>query len=96
MKKTFKREMVKLQCDIELGGSTAQYLDWADRNISSSDFVDSLKKQLQYKAKTKPALMAKRSAVLMGLMFTEFPGNDRMLNCLCTAINQLNEEEAAK
>ena len=67
MKKTFKRGMVRLRCDIELGGSTTQYLEWADRNISSSDFVDSLKKQLQYKAKTKPALMAKRSAVLVSL-----------------------------
>ena len=82
---------VKLHCDIRFGGSTSQYLTYHSKHLSKGDFIDSIKKQLQFKAKTKPALMAKRSASLMGLIYDQFEGNQYMLDCLCIAIQELND-----
>ena len=64
--------MNRLTCNIQLGGSTKQYLTWCKRNLSYDRFEESLIKQLEYRAKTRPTKIARRLACLIGLIYEEF------------------------
>lgn len=66
-----------LTCDIRLGGSTKQYLEWCKRNLLEEDFVASLEASLLNRAKTRPAKLARRLGSLIGIIVTEYTGHER-------------------
>lgn len=78
-----------LTCDIKLGGSTSQYLDWSKRNLSRAEFIDSLVKALGYRSKTVPKKLARRFGCLIGIIYSEFNGDDYLLDCVIEAFNKL-------
>lgn len=78
-----------LTCDIKLGGSTYQYLDWGKRNLSRTEFITSLVKALGYKSKTVPKKLARRFGCLIGIIYSEFNGDDYLLDCVIEAFNTL-------
>lgn len=81
-----------ISCDIKLGGSTAQFLQWHGRNSDDREFIDAVKAALTYRAKTKPVKMANRAACLTGLAATTCSDVPRILDCVCAAINELKEQ----
>lgn len=84
--------MIRLQCDIQLGGSTAQYLSYNLRNSSKEQFIKGLEKSLSYRAKTKPFKMATRLAALIGLVYDEFNGDEYLLDVIITAFNNIKNK----
>lgn len=85
--------MKKLQCDIKLGGSTSQFLRWHSDNSSAEVFTSSVKDAITYRAKTKPALQARRAACLIGLIYDQFSGDEFMLDCVISAIASLDSKK---
>lgn len=85
--------MAVLRCDIQMGGSTTQYLAWHLRNSSDEAFIASLILSIRHRAKTKPQLQARRVGSLMGIALTYFKDEPRVLNCLCIAVNDLKVVE---
>lgn len=82
----------RLPCDIHLGGSTAQFLTWGKENLSKENFVESIKKALMYKAKTKPLLMSRRLACLIGLTYDKLKADPYLLDCIITAFYKVELE----
>lgn len=80
--------MQKLICDITLGGSTTQFLEWHKRNSNQDQFIYVLNKALYYRAKTKPVKLASRLGALIGLVYDQFEGDSYMLDCIITAFQQ--------
>ena len=81
-----------LLCDIQLGGSTKQYLEWNKKNRTESEFIGAIEKSLLHKAKTKPALMATRSAALIGVTYDLLDGDSYILDCICSAIRNIGKK----
>ena len=83
--------MQSLVCDINLGGSTYQYLDWSKRNLSKAAFVGALTKALSYRAKTRPKKLAKRFGCLIGIIYSEFNGDAYLLDCVIEAFHKVED-----
>ena len=81
--------MEMITCDIRLGGSTTQYLDWSKRNLTKEQFVDSLTRALSYRSKTTPKKLAKRFGCLIGLIYSEFNGDEYLLDCVIAAFHRI-------
>jgi len=83
--------MKKLICDIQLGGSTRQWVDYNERSLSDESLVANFKKAISYRAKTKPFKVAKRVGCLFGIIqgMSEGIKKERLLDCLIQAINEL-------
>ena len=85
--------MKRLICDIQLGGSTKQFLTWNKSNLSRSEFVETLKGALCYRAKTKPTKIARRMTALTGVILTDLQGEqDYYLDVLIEAFTELEKE----
>lgn len=80
--------MKKLICDIQLGGSTKQYLTWSKANLTREKFVNTLALALVSRAKTKPVRMAKRSAGLIGVVYDQLEGDEFYLDVIIEAIQK--------
>jgi len=83
--------MKKLHCDIQLGGSSSQYLKWNKTNSTKEEFIKSLTKQLTHNAKTIPSKYATRCASIMGIIYDKFNGDPYLLDVLITAIHNANK-----
>ena len=83
--------MKTLQCDIKLGGSTKQYLDYQRRNETYEQAVKNITKALVYKCKTVPATYGTRTAALIGLVYDQFGGDEYLLDMVIDAIHAANK-----
>ncbi len=81
----------RLPCDIHLGGSTAQFLTYGKRQLTQNQFIDSIKKALIHKAKSKPFVLARRFGCLIGLIYDKLEGDEYILNSVITAFYQLEQ-----
>lgn len=66
--------MKSLICDIRLGGSTSQFLTCGQRNLPKTEFINSIKKALSYRARTIPTKIARRFGCLIGVIYSELGG----------------------
>jgi hypothetical protein len=76
--------MERLICDINLGGSTSQFLDYNDRCSTKEAFAENVAKALMHNAKTKPTKIARRFGCLIALSMIQVSrdGDENMLNCV--------------
>jgi len=81
-----------LTSDINLGGSTLQFLTWGKRNLSKIEFIRSIELNLKFKAKTKPTRIARRLASLVGVTYDLLKGDDYTLDCIIEAFNRVEKE----
>ena len=81
--------MKVLICDIQLGGSTSQFLTYHKRNSTKEEFILCLLKAIKYRAKTRPAKQARRAASLIGLCMDKFPNDEEMLDIIVESIQRL-------
>lgn len=77
-----------LRCDIDLGGSTEQFLDYGLRNYNEQQFIDSINRALYYRAKTKPKKLAQRFGCLLSIAHTKYDNNDYLLDCIIAAFHK--------
>ncbi len=85
--------MSRLPCEIQLGGSTKQYLEWDKRNLTKEQCVEHIKGSLQNKCRTNPARMAVKAASLIGVVYDLLDGDEWLLDCICAALSELRKEE---
>ena len=83
--------MKRLTCDIQLGGSTSQYISWSKRNLTREEFVANLIKRLTYRAKTVPSKFGLRCAAMVGIIYDQFDGDEYLLDIVIEAINKAAE-----
>lgn len=83
--------MNMLTCDIQLGGSTTQFLEWQKRNVTKQEFIACIKNAITYRAKTLPYKQARRAACLIGVTYDQLGGDTYILDCICAAISSLNK-----
>lgn len=82
----------RLPCDIHLGGSTAQFLNWGKENLSKEEFIESIKSALISKARTKPLVMSRRLACLIGLTYDKLSADTYILDCVIAAFYKVEME----
>ena len=92
---TFTSISRNLSCDITLGSSTKQFLEYHERNSSKETFIEVLKQALRYRAKTKPYLMARRLACLVGISI-EVMKNPFITDVIIIAFNEAEKESKDK
>ena len=86
----------RLPCDISLGGSTSQWLDWSLRNLGREEFAQQVSNALLHRARTRPAKYGRRCASLIGLVYDQFNGNPRLLDIIIEGIHKAEAELSPK
>ncbi len=73
----------QLLCDLTLGGSTRQLIEY---NVWNDIPAANLATQICYMSKTRPARAMKRAAALIGVVYDQMNGEERYLDYVIEAI----------
>ena len=69
---------------------TSAMLQWHVDNSNRNTFVSTLAKRLIWKCKSIPAIYGTRTAVLIGLVYDQFDGDEYLLDIAVEAIQKAN------